>query len=104
MSIRLRSLHIVLADIEVVLPGQELSDHQKVELQQIADNCRTVLEELEKTLAKYEEVGAASRSISKKAKRVWKRLKWEPEDIKEFRSRIITNIALLSAFQDRIAW
>lgn len=35
-------------------------------------------------------------------KRVWKRLKWEPEDIKELRSRIIAHITLLNAFNSRL--
>jgi hypothetical protein len=104
LSVRLRSLHIILQDIEVALPGRELTDQQKAELHDIADSCRSVLKELEKTLVKYEQVGVASDRISNKAKRVWRRLKWEPEDIREFRSRIIANIALLSAFQDNLAW
>jgi Cdc6-like AAA superfamily ATPase len=35
-------------------------------------------------------------------KRVWKRLKWEPEDIKQLRNRINTNIGLLNAFTSRL--
>jgi hypothetical protein len=35
-------------------------------------------------------------------KRVWKRLKWEPEDIKQLRSRISTNIGLLNAFTSQL--
>ena len=33
---------------------------------------------------------------------MWKRLKWEPEDIKELRSRIGTNIGFLNAFNGRL--
>jgi hypothetical protein len=33
---------------------------------------------------------------------VWKRLKWEPENIKQLRSRISTNICLLNAFTNRL--
>jgi len=33
---------------------------------------------------------------------VWKRLRWEPEDIKQLRSRISTNIGLLNAFTSRL--
>jgi Cdc6-like AAA superfamily ATPase len=33
---------------------------------------------------------------------VWKRLKWEPEDIKQLRSRISTNIGLLNAFTNQL--
>ena len=35
-------------------------------------------------------------------KKVWKRLKWEPEDIRELRSRINSNITLLNAFNGRL--
>jgi Cdc6-like AAA superfamily ATPase len=35
-------------------------------------------------------------------KRGWKRLKWEPEDIKQLRNRISTNISLLNAFTSRL--
>lgn len=34
----------------------------------------------------------------KRAKRIWKQLKWEPDDIKQLRNRIGTNIGLLNAF------
>ena len=35
-------------------------------------------------------------------KKVWKRLKWEPEDIRDLRSRVSSNIALLNAFNGRL--
>jgi Cdc6-like AAA superfamily ATPase len=33
---------------------------------------------------------------------VWKRFKWEPEDIKELRSRINSNVTLLNAFNSQL--
>ena len=33
---------------------------------------------------------------------MWKRVKWEPDDIKEFRSRITANVTLLNTFNGRI--
>jgi len=33
---------------------------------------------------------------------VWKKLKWEPEDIRELRGRITSNIALLNAFNGQL--
>ena len=33
---------------------------------------------------------------------MWKRVKWEPDDIREFRSRITANITLLNAFNGRV--
>ncbi|CAG8122905.1 unnamed protein product [Penicillium olsonii] len=41
----------------------------------------------------------AKRSI---AKRVWKRLKWEPTEIQELRSRINSNVILLNSFNGRL--
>jgi hypothetical protein len=41
------------------------------------------------------------KSIDKRVKRAWKRLTWEPEDIRDLRGRISSNIALLNAFSGR---
>jgi hypothetical protein len=62
------------------------------------NSCRNVLNELEHTLDKYDELKPGHGSASQRMKRVWKRLRWEPEDIKQLRSRINTNIGLLNAF------
>jgi hypothetical protein len=99
---RVRSLSIVLQDVEVVLPERELTSQQKTELHNIADGCRTVLDKLEKTLEKYRELGSGSKGVGRRVKKMWKRLKWEPEDIRELRSRIITNITMLIAFNSRL--
>jgi hypothetical protein len=98
-----RSLSIVLQDVEVVLSEPDLSTQQKTELQEIANGSRNVLKKLEETLDKYGELESGSRSVGRRVKRVWKRLKWEPEDIKELRSRIIANIILLNTFQGKIS-
>jgi hypothetical protein len=57
---------------------------------------------LEKTIDKYKELGTDSGRIGQKVKRAWKRLKWEPEDIKELRGRINTNVTLLNVFNSRL--
>jgi tRNA C32,U32 (ribose-2'-O)-methylase TrmJ len=98
-----RSLSIVLQDVEVVLSEPDLSTQQKTELQEIANSSRNVLKKLEETLDKYGELKSGSRSVGRRVKRVWKRLQWEPEDIKELRSRIIANIILLNTFQGKIS-
>lgn len=100
---RVRSLAIVLLDVEVVLCDQELIDEQKVQLKEIAAGCRNVLDELEKTLDKYGELQPGPASLGSRMRRVWKRLKWEPEDIKELRDRITSNITLLNSFQGMLA-
>jgi Cdc6-like AAA superfamily ATPase len=99
---RVRSLSIVLQDIEVVLLERELISQQKAELHDIIEGCRHVLHDLDKKLSKYGELKLDSESVGQRMKRAWKRLKWEPEDIRELRSRINSNITLLNAFNGRL--
>jgi hypothetical protein len=82
--------------------SKELDIRQQTELQEIAKSCRNVLSELENMIDTYRDLdgtGDTKRSI---ARRTWKRLKWEPSEIQELRQRIISNIALLDAFNGRI--
>ena len=65
------------------------------------------LKTLDKTLEKYQELGSDPKdcdpkSFRFKVRRGWKRLRWEPEDIKELRSRITSNITLLNAFYGQL--
>jgi hypothetical protein len=102
-SIRVKNLSNILRDIEDFLPERELTSHQITDLQGIAEGCRDVLDTLKKTLNNYQDLDASPKTFGKKARRVWMRLKWEPEDIKELRSRVVSNIALFNTFQGRLA-
>jgi hypothetical protein len=62
-----------------------------------------VLKELYDTLGRYQELDFNPKTFGGKARRVWKRLKWEPEDIKGLRCRIVVNITLLNAFHGKLA-
>jgi hypothetical protein len=53
---------------------------------------------LEKTLNKYNELQTHGGNLGKRVKRVWKKLKWEPEDIWELRDRITSNVTLLNTY------
>jgi hypothetical protein len=97
-----RSLSIVLQDVEVVL-STELDTQQRNDLGEIVDGCLNVLKELEQTLDKYGEFKPGPGSVGSRVKRIWKRLKWEPEDIKGIRNRIIAHVTFLNTFQGRIA-
>ena len=96
---RVRNFSIVLKDVEVVLPQQGLSSQEITELHDIVEGCGNVLKKLNDTLEKYQELD--SRSLSGKARRVWKRLKLEPDDIRDLRSRLSSNVTLLIAFQNK---
>jgi hypothetical protein len=78
-----------------------VSEHDIVDredVRKIADSCWNVLKDVQKTLHEYRDLESTEKGISKKTKRVWKRLTWEPDDIRDLRSRIHTNIALLNSF------
>jgi hypothetical protein len=49
-------------------------------------------------LEKYQELDSDPNTFGRTSRRVWKRLKWEPEDIRELRSRITSNISWLNVF------
>jgi hypothetical protein len=85
-----------------VLSKPDLDIKQLTDPEKIAYGCLNVLKKLEQTLKNYGELDLDSRGIGDRVKRIWKRLKWEPEDIKELRSRIVANITLLNTFQGKI--
>ena len=70
----------------------------------IAVGCREVLETLDRTLEKYQELSPNHKDSKPKDKirRVWKRLNWEPDDIIALRNRITFNISLLHTFNGQI--
>jgi hypothetical protein len=93
-SNRIKSLSIVLRDIDDILPHRELTSQQKTELDGIAKGCRNVLEELETILdPDAKTLGGKSRE---------RRLKWDPEIINRFRNRFTLNIALFNVLLGRI--
>jgi hypothetical protein len=98
----LRSLSIVLTDAEVTVSEQDLTSQEKANFQSVLDGCQRALRKLEHTVDKYSEIGSQQSSIGSKLKRAWKRLSIEPEDIRELRSNINVNIALLTALTGRL--
>jgi peptidoglycan hydrolase CwlO-like protein len=100
---RVRSLSIVIYDVDVVLSECEPDPKQKTELEEITSSCHKILSDLEKTLDKYDKLQTYSGNLGKRVKRVWKKLKWEPQDIQEIRNRITSNVILLNAYITRIS-
>jgi hypothetical protein len=84
-------------DVQIDLSDNSLSNEQGKELQEIAASCRNVLTEIEGTIERYSAINAPH-----SFKRVWKRLKWEPDDIRDLRNRLCSNIGLLNAINVRI--
>ena len=99
----MKNLSNILRDNDDLVPERELTSQQTAELHDVVEACRNTLKQLEETVKKYHELDSSPTSLGSKAREAWKRLKWEPEDIKELRIRIIANVTLFSAFHDRIA-
>ena len=91
-----------LEDLEDVLSVQELSSEQKESLEDAKQGCTEVLLDLNKVAEKYSELDKASKKFDDRIRRVWKRLKWEPQDVQQLRSRLTSNITLLNTIQNSL--
>jgi Cdc6-like AAA superfamily ATPase len=92
----------VVQDVEIDLSSTVLGNKQRAELQEIIDGCRNVLMGIEKAVNSYMVLKHDQGMERNVVKRVWKQLKWEPDDINSLRSRLNSNIVLLSAFNGHI--
>ena len=92
----------MLRDVDDILSQRDLTDQQKQSLEEIAQGCCNVLEQLNKTLDKYQELDCSAKGISGKSRKVWKRLQWDQKDIDQFRSQITLNISAFGAFLGQI--
>jgi len=88
----------VLRGVDDVLPERELISQQKTEFNNVAKGCFNVLTKLKETLEKYQELILTQIPSAGRLEEVWKRLKWELENIRELRSRITPNISWLNVF------
>lgn len=98
----LKRLSNVLRDVDDVQSQRDLTGKQKHSLDEIAQGCYSVLEQLNKTLDKYQELDSSAKGICGKSRKVWKRLQWDQKDIDQFRSRITLNISAFSTFLGQI--
>jgi hypothetical protein len=104
---RVGSLSIILEDIKIILPQQELASEQEIGLQNITEGCNNVLNTLDKSLEKYQELnldlnGGDPGGLGSKVRRGFKRLALEPDDMKELQVHIISNISLLDVFNGKL--
>ncbi|KAK7952992.1 hypothetical protein PG988_013686 [Apiospora saccharicola] len=99
ISSEVRSLTIVIG---VSTPIEDMSVSQIADLAEILEGCRQVLETITAKLNQYCEFSTGGQSHARSAKRAWKRLKWEPDDIRDLRSQITSNIALLNSYVQKI--
>ncbi len=105
LNIHLNSVKVlsnVLRDVDDILPERDLTSRQKKELDEVAQACYDILQTLQETLDKFQELDSSVKGISGKPRRVWKRLKWDQRDIDQFQSRITLNISAFNMFLGRL--
>ncbi|KAJ6183623.1 hypothetical protein N7519_004924 [Penicillium mononematosum] len=98
-----RGLAIILQDLDIQLLGYDINDKQQKQLAEISHSCGILLNELQDAMEKYKVVDYSGTSIHKKARSIWKRISWEPEDISELRGRLMSNVMLLQSFMSAIS-
>ncbi|KAJ6135142.1 hypothetical protein N7512_000302 [Penicillium capsulatum] len=103
IAAELRSLAILLQDLEIKLSGHRLDANQQASLAEHSANCQKVLQDLQKKVQKCHSLEYSGHEFGKQAKKVWQRFKWDPEDAKELRQRITSNITMLNAFQSQLS-
>ena len=92
----------MLQDIDDILPTRDFTSHQKTELGNVVKNCRSVLQELDNILIELKELDPVAKCVDGKPRRVWKRFRWDQKDVNELRSRISSNILLLTTFLGQV--
>jgi hypothetical protein len=95
-------LSTVLRDVDDVLPQRDLSSQQKKDLDEIAQGCHDVLNELKEKLDKNQELDSNVKGIGGKSRRMWKRFQWDQMEIDQFRNRLKLNISAFDMFLGRI--
>ncbi|KAL2153768.1 hypothetical protein VTH82DRAFT_4923 [Thermothelomyces myriococcoides] len=101
ISTDVKTLSHTLQDVEVALAEREPSPREKKDLQGIADSCREVLEDVNKVLDSFRELGPRARGVGRLVVRVKDRLIWDQSKTEEFRQRITSSTTQLNAFNSR---
>ncbi|RDW65706.1 ankyrin repeat domain-containing protein [Aspergillus mulundensis] len=98
-----KRLSNILRDIDDHEPADNLDDQQQKTLNEISQGCCDVLQDLIKTVARYDGLLTDTRvgprpGLRKAGRRVWNRLTWDQAEIDSFRRRIDTNINAFGLF------
>ena len=99
---RIKLLGIALQDLEDLELEQGLNSQQKVKVLNVSHGCLDVLGELRGKLDGFQVLDSGATNIKGKARRVWKRLVWDQDEISSFRQRIISSLASLNLLIEKI--
>lgn len=97
ISTDLDSMQCVLGETADVQLSDPLPPRKQARLKTILEGCNSVLADLQYIVQKYQSLGTDEKSA-------WDRLRLGGEDIAEIRSRLVFNMACLTAFRRYAFW
>jgi hypothetical protein len=95
ISNEVASLSVVLDTTAVHILQHGIDQSSEAELGLLETGCRTVLRDIQRLLRQYDHLGARRRNL-------WQRVRWSSEDISGIRSRLTSNVTLLTAFNSTL--
>lgn len=106
LDAEVRTLSITLQDADIWLYNASPQRQNAAAI--VLEDCRTLLGQLQKALSNFASLRPhqnveSKEETSHKFKRWWTSIKWDPEEIKGFQLRIISNITKLNSIgQERM--
>lgn len=93
---------MVLQDVDVKVDESDLTPQQETNLEQAMSTCEAVLHDLQTVCNNFSDLDASQDHSRKSIRRVWKKLKWEPNEARELRERISSSIAMLTTLLNQL--
>lgn len=99
LDAEVRTLSITLQDVDIWLHTASSDQEERAVI--VLEECRILMHQLQQTLDKFIELrpykGVGGRQEMRyKLKRLWTSVKWDPEAVKSFQLRIISNVTKLN--------
>ncbi|KAF5552597.1 isoform 2 of ankyrin-3 [Fusarium mexicanum] len=101
-TISKENFHNVILDIDILSSEWEPDIQQRAKLQKVKDDSIYLLNGLFAKLDKHRVLATSSTGMVQYAKKAWKRLNWNHDDIQEFRRQLSLHLGLLGAVERQI--
>lgn len=99
---RTRTLQIIINDIKAQVEDDDQPNAIVADLKNALATCESVLKDLNAVIDTHTELSSTSPSTHKLPRRIWKRLKWNPGEAINLRSRLISAVQLLDAVRQQL--
>lgn len=100
-------LALLLEAVQCAFSANNLPSQQRANVACLVQGCESVFADATKLIDKNAVIvqtndGTIKDGLNAQAKRIWKRAKWTPEDIKDIRSRFQSSLGLLGTFLGQV--